>query len=342
MTRRDLRHAMCVLLLLAGMPSCAPQASRSIAGREPLPSWNAGSAKRAISDFVYAATTPDSPGFVPAEERIAVFDNDGTLWCEHPMYPQFRFAMERVQSTAAQHPQWQTQQPFKAAIDGDADAVVASGVPGLIQLTTVPNAGITSTEFERIARDWLGSARHPRFQRPYTDLVYQPMLELLAYLRSAGFKTYIVTGGSAEFVRAWSERAYGVPPEQVIGSLTKTVFKLEGDHAVLVRQPEIDILNDHEGKAVNIGKFIGRRPVLAFGNSDGDLPMLQYAAGREAGSARARLIGYVHHTNADREYAYDRQTKTGRLDKGLEEAARRGWVVVDMRRDWRKVFRFEN
>jgi phosphoserine phosphatase len=304
---------------------------------EALPSWNDGPAKQSILKFVAKITEPGGPDYVAPPKRIAVFDNDGTLWCEQPVYTQFRFGMDRMKAVAAKHPELANQEPFRSALADDLKGVAASGVHGLIELTAVAHGGMTTEDFEHVVNDWLATARHPRFQRPYTDCVYQPMLELLAYLRANGFKTYIVSGGSLAFMRPWTEKIYGVPPEQVIGSTVKT--KLEACHGqpVIVRLPQIELLDDGAEKVLSIQKVIGRRPIAAFGNSDGDLPMLQWTA---AGGG-ARFCLYVHHTDAAREYAYDRASAVGRLDKGLDEAKVRHWTVVDMKRDWKRVFPFQ-
>jgi hypothetical protein len=317
-------------LMLVSMPSAAT-------ADDPLSSWNDGPARQAIVDFVARVTTAGSKDFVPEPERIAVFDNDGTLWAEQPLYFQLAFALDRVQALAPQHPEWQEQQPFKAVLEGNLKTVFASGEHGLMELVKATHTGMTTAEFEQIVKDWLAAAKHPRFQRPYTDMVYQPMLELLAYLRANGFKTYITSGGGIEFMRPWTENVYGIPPEQVIGSNGKVKFELRDGQPVLVRLPEIDFIDDKAGKPVGIHKFIGRRPIAAFGNSDGDLQMLQWTA---AGPG-ARFCLIVHHTDAEREWAYDRQSSIGRLDKALDEAKQRGWTVLDMKRDWKRVFGFE-
>ncbi len=304
---------------------------------DALPSWNEGPVKQSIVTFVGEVTTPGTATFVAPAERIAVFDNDGTLWTEQPCYTQFVFAMDRVKAAATWHPEWNTREPFKSALAGDLKGVLASGVRGLIELPAGACAGMTVEEYERTAREWLATARHPRFGRAYTECVYQPMLELLEFLRTNGFKTYVVSGGSLEFMRPWTERVYGVPPEQLIGSTVVTKLEVRNGQPVMVRQAEVELVNDRVEKALSIQRVIGRRPILAFGNSDGDLPMLQWTA---AGSGR-HLCGFVHHTDGEREYAYDRASATGRLDKGLDEAAAQGWTVVDMKRDWRRVFPFE-
>jgi phosphoserine phosphatase len=273
---------------------------------------------------------------VPVAERIAVFDNDGTLWAEQPMYFQLLFALDRVKALAPQHPDWKGKQPFQAVLDGDMKALAASGERGLVELMAATHAGMTTDEFIKIVTDWLASARDPRFKRPYTELIYQPMLELLSYLRANGFKTFIVSGGGIEFMRPWSERVYGIPPEQVVGSSIKTRFEMRDGRPVLFRLPEINFIDDKAGKPVGINEHIGRRPIAAFGNSDGDLEMLQWTTM----SAGVRLGLIVHHTDAEREYAYDRHSHVGKLDKALDAAAANKWTVVDMKRDWKRVFAF--
>jgi len=301
---------------------------------EPLPSWNDGKSKRAILDFVQRATTAGGTDFVPLPQRIAVFDNDGTLWAEKPMYAQLAFALDRVKALAKQHPDWKDRQPFKAALEGDFKTVVAGGEHALLELVMATHAGMTTDAFAQVVRDWLATAKHPRFNRPYTQLVYQPMLELLTYLRVNGFKTFIVSGGGIEFMRPWTEKVYGIPPEQVVGSSIKTRFELSDGKPVLVRLPEINFIDDKAGKPVGIHMHIGRRPIAAFGNSDGDLQMIQWTT---AGTG-ARFGLLVHHTDAEREYAYDRQSSVGRLDKALEEAKRQNWTVADMKQDWKRIF----
>ncbi len=304
---------------------------------DPLPSWKDSASKQAVMDFVQSVTDPQKKTFVRPEDRIAVFDNDGTLWVEQPMYVQLAFALDRVKALAAKHPQWQTTEPFKSALSGDLKTLAAGGHQALIDLVMATHAGMTTDEFARTVKDWLAAARHPRFNRPYTEMVYQPMLELLKYLRANGFKTFIVSGGGVEFMRAFAEKVYGVPPEQVIGSTIATKFGLQDGKPVLIRLPKIDFIDDKAGKPVGINKFIGRRPIFAFGNSDGDLQMLQWTAAGEG----ARFMGLLHHTDPKREYAYDRESPFGRLDKALKEAKQRGWVVVDMQKDWHIVFPFE-
>jgi phosphoglycolate phosphatase-like HAD superfamily hydrolase len=302
-----------------------------------LPSWNEGKAKPAIIQFVSDATNKSGPKFIPPAERIAVFDNDGTLWVEKPMYVQLAFALDRVKAMAPKHPQWKNQEPFKSALKGDLNGVMAGGEHALLKLIMASHAGMTTNEFTQTVQTWLATAKHPRFNRHYTDLVYQPMLELLAYLRANGFKTYIVSGGGIEFMRPWTEKVYGIPPEQVIGSSIKTKFELRNGNPVLIRLPEINFIDDKQGKPVGIHQHIGRRPVFAFGNSDGDLQMLQWTA---AGPG-PRFVGIVHHTDAEREWAYDLKSHVGRLDKALDEAFNRGWNVVDMKKDWKVVYPFQ-
>jgi phosphoserine phosphatase len=312
-----------------------------LAGRtalaDPLPSWNDGPAKQAIVEFVRLVTDKSSPQYVPPEQRIATFDNDGTLWAEQPMYFQGFFVFDRVKALAPQHPEWKDRQPFKAVLENDMKALLASGEKGGAEIVMTTHAGMTTEEFERIVRSWLAAAKHPRFNRPFTDLVYAPMLELLAYLRTNDFKTFIVSGGGVEFMRTFSEEGYGIPPEQVIGSSIVTKFEVRDGRPVLVREPKLDFFDEGPGKPVGIQKFIGRRPIAAFGNSDGDLQMLQWTAAGEG----PRLVFLVRHTDAEREWAYDRQSPVGRLDKALDEAQRCGWTVVDMKKDWKRIFPFQ-
>lgn len=300
----------------------------------PLPSWNKSPAKQAITLFVKNVTTEGQPHYVPPAERIAVFDNDGTLWSEQPMYFQLAFALDRVKTLASEHPEWKTTQPFKAVLDGDMATVLSGGEHALIDLVMATHAGNTTEEFSHIVKDWLVTARHPKTKRLYTDMVYQPMLELLTYLRANGFKTYIVSGGGIEFMRPWTEQVYGIPPEQVIGSSIKTEFEIRNGVPVLVRLPQINFIDDKAGKPVGINQHIGRRPIAAFGNSDGDLQMLQWVC---SGNGK-RFCLYVHHTDATREWAYDRNSSIGRLDKGLDEAKTEGWSVVDMKSDWKRIY----
>jgi phosphoserine phosphatase len=309
----------------------------ALAQADALPSWNDGPAKTSITNFVARVTRQGGPDFVPPAERIAVFDNDGTLWSEQPMYVQLAFVLDRVKTLVPLHPEWKDKQPFKAVLEGDMKAMAESGERGMLELGMATHAGMTTEEFHKIVTDWLATARHPRFNRPYTEVVYQPMLELLAYLRANGFKIFIVSGSGIEFMRPWSERVYGIPPEQVVGSSIKTRFEMRDGSPALFRLPQINFIDDKAGKPVGINEHIGRRPIAAFGNSDGDLEMLQWAT--MGGGVRLGLI--VHHTDAEREYAYDRQSHFGKLDKALDAAAVKKWTVVDMKKDWKRVFAFD-
>src|SRR5262245_4322968 len=330
--RGEGRNMRClVLLLLAALPFSA-----SAQAGDPLPSWHDGTAKKSIVEFVKAVTTKGGKDFAPVSERIATFDNDGTLWAEQPMYFQFLFAIDRIKALAPQHPEWKDKEPYASLLKGDMKAVLAGGEHALLEIVAATHSGMTTEEFEKIVQDWFATARHPRFKQRYDRMIYQPMLELLRYLRANGFRTYIVSGGGVEFMRAFTARAYGIPPDQVIGSTGKQKFELRDGKAVLVKLPGIDFIDDKEGKPINIQKIIGRRPLAAFGNSDGDLQMLQWTC---AGPG-ARFCLFVHHTDAEREWAYDRQSGIGRLDKGLDEAKAKGWTVVDMKRDWTRVFSF--
>jgi phosphoglycolate phosphatase-like HAD superfamily hydrolase len=316
------------LMLVAALTAAQAQS-------DALPSWNDGAVKKSITDFVARVTRQGTPDFVPVAGRIATFDNDGTLWSEQPMYFQMAFAIDRVKALAPKHPQWTTEQPFKALLSNDIKAVAATGEKGLVSIVTTTHSGMSVDEFHRTVLDWLDTARHPRFKRPYTSLVYQPMLELLTYLRANGFKTFIVSGGGIDFMRPWTEKIYGIPPEQVVGSSGVTRFQIGADgKPVLMKLAQVEFIDDGPGKPVGINRFIGRRPIFAFGNSDGDLQMLQWTA---AGNG-ARFMGIVHHTDGEREYAYDRQSHIGRLDKALDEGRTRGWAIADMKRDWRTIF----
>jgi phosphoserine phosphatase len=303
-------------------------------GAAVLPSWNQGDTRDAIVAFVERVTDPQSADFVSPDERIAVFDNDGNLWSEKPAYFQLLFAIDRVKALATQHPEWKDQLPFKAVLDNDMEALAASGEEGLIELVMATHAGMTTVEFEQVVTDWLATARHPRFDRPFTELVFQPMLELLDYLRGNGFKTFIVSGGGIEFMRPWVQEVYGIPPEQVVGSTIKVEFEMRDDGPVLVRQPKIDFIDDKAGKPVGIHQFIGRKPIFASGNSDGDLQMLQWTTAGDGPSFGLIL----RHTDAEREWAYDRESHVGRLDKALDLAPESGWVVIDMKQDWKVVY----
>jgi phosphoserine phosphatase len=296
---------------------------------DPLPSWNDGPAKEAIMTFVQNTTDKSGPYFVEPAERIATFDNDGTLWAEKPMYFQLFFALDRVKELAPQHPEWQDKEPFASLLKGDVKAAMAGGMKSILEIVMATHAGMTTAEFEKIVKNWIGTARHPQTKRLYTEMVYQPMLELLAFLRANGFMTFIVSGGGIEFMRPWTEKVYGIPPEQVVGSSIKTRYEMRDSGPVLVRLPEMNFIDDKDGKPVGINSHIGRRPVAAFGNSDGDRQMLEWATvGRGIG-----LALLVHHTDAEREYAYDKGT-----EKALGEAQAKGWTVVDMKKDWKVIY----
>jgi len=327
-----LATAAATLLLAA---CAAPQ--KAAAPQAVLPSWNEGPSRTAIVEFVRTVTQPGGPDFVAAEDRIAVFDNDGTLWSEQPLYFQMLFALDRVKEMAPQHPEWAKRQPFKAVIEGDKATLAKAGQGGLLKIVGATHTGMTVDDFTQSVTQWTATARHPRFNQPYTSMTYVPMRELLDYLRANGFKTYIVSGGETEFMRPWSQTAYGVPPEQVIGSGFATTFEMRDGKPVLWRQGKLDFNDDGPGKPVAIQRYIGRRPLLAFGNSDGDLQMLQWTA---AGAGK-RFAGIVHHTDAQREWAYDRDSSVGRLDRALDEAQRSGWTVVDMKTEWKRIYAFE-
>jgi phosphoglycolate phosphatase-like HAD superfamily hydrolase len=323
-----IRAMVIILTLFVAAGSAAAQTDQ-------LPSWNEGPVKKALIDFVSRVTTEGGPEFVVPAERIAVFDNDGTLWAEQPIYFQLAFALDRVKALAPGHPEWKEKEPFASVLKGDVKGALAGGEHAVAEIVAATHTGMTTDEFQRIVKEWIVSARHPKSGRLYTEMVYQPMLELLAYLRANGFKTFIVSGGGVDFMRAWTEQAYGVPPEQVVGSVGKTKWEVRNGTPVLLRLADIDFVDDREGKPVGIHRFIGRRPVFAFGNSDGDKQMLEWTA---AGSG-PRFMGLVHHTDGEREFAYDRTSSIGRLDAALDEASAKGWTIVSMKDDWKTVFR---
>ena len=301
--------------------------------QDPLPSWNDTAPKKAIVDFVERVTNEGSPNFVKSEERIATFDNDGTLWAEQPIYFQFQFGIDRVKTLARQHPEWKNQQPFDYVLTGKMKALLADQ-KSMMQLMAISHAGMTTDDFDNTVEEWLCTAKHPGTGRLYTELVYQPMLELLAYLRANGFKTFIVSGGGVEFIRGFAEHSYGIPPEQVVGSSSKMRFEIRDGKPVLLRVPEVKFVDDKQGKPLGIKTFIGRRPIAAFGNSDGDQQMLEWTA---AGSG-SHFALIVHHDDAEREWAYDRKSEIGRLDKAWDEALAKGWTVVSMKDDWKTIF----
>ena len=301
---------------------------------DPLPSWNETGPKKAIVQFVQTVTNKNSPDFVPREKRIAAFDNDGTLWAEQPLYFQFFFAMDRIKALAPQHPEWNTKEPYASVIKGDMTGALAAGEKGILEMVAATHSGMTTEEFEKTVSEWIEAAKNPKSGKLFTEMAYQPMLELLTYLRGHGFKTFIVSGGGIEFMRPWVEKVYGIPPEQVVGSSGGLKYELRGGKPVIVKTAELFFMDDKEGKPVGIQRQIGRRPIAAFGNSDGDLQMLQWTCLADG----ARLCLYVHHTDAAREWAYDRDSHIGKLDKGLDEARSRGWTVVDMKRDWKTIY----
>ena len=323
--------------LFALVALCIVSLSLSALAADPLSSWNNGKAKQSIVAFVEKVTKEGSPDFIPMAERIATFDNDGTLWAEQPIYFQAFFVLNRIKTLAPQHPEWQDKEPFTSLLKGDVKAALAGGEHALLEMAMATHTGMTTEEFYTTVTDWIATAKHPKTERLYTEMVYQPMLELLTYLRANGFKTFIVSGGGVEFMRPWTERVYGIPPEQVIGSSIKTKFEMRDDKPVLVRLPQINFTDDKAGKPVGINSYIGRRPIAAFGNSDGNLQMLQWTTA----GAGARLALIVHHTDAEREWAYDRKSSIGQLDKALDEAKSKGWTVVDMKNDWKVIFPFE-
>ncbi|TMP93221.1 MAG: haloacid dehalogenase-like hydrolase [Verrucomicrobia bacterium] len=332
---KTLRIQNLVTIALACMVVSMTTAARAA---DPLPSWNDGKAKQSITEFVTKATKEGSSDFVPPEQRIATFDNDGTLWCEQPMYFQLFFALDRVKTLAPQHPEWKTKEPFASLLKGDVKGALAGGEHAILEIIVATHAGMTTAEFEKIVADWIATAKHPKFKRPYTECIYQPMVELLAYLRANGFKTFIVSGGGIEFMRPWTEKVYGIPPEQVVGSSIKTKYEMRDGKPVLMRLPEMNFIDDKAGKPVGINEHIGRRPIAAFGNSDGDQQMLEWT---QAGSG-ARLMMLVHHDDAAREFAYGAESKIGTFSDALMvEAKKDGWTVISMKDDWKTIFAFE-
>lgn len=304
----------------------------------PLSSWNEGTTKQAIIDFVEKTTTEGSADFVEVKNRIATFDNDGNLWSEQPMYFQLIFAIDRIKTMAPEHPEWKTIEPYKSILEGNVEKALAGGTKAIIQLVMTTHAGMTTDEFNQVVKDWLGTAKHPKTGKPYNEMIYQPMLELLDYLRAHDYKTFIVSGGGVDFMRAWVEEAYGIPPHQVIGSSNKVKFEVSEDGTPqLIKQPELNFIDDKEGKPVGIYQYIGMRPVFASGNSDGDYQMLQYTTSGEG--PRFGLL--LHHTDSVREFAYDRDSHIGQLNKGLDDADKMGWTVIDMAKDWKVIYPFE-
>jgi phosphoglycolate phosphatase-like HAD superfamily hydrolase len=338
MKRLHLKSISCLAVLVALTALLLVFSGLAYAQSDPLPSWNNTAPKNAIVEFVEKVTETGSPDFVLPAERIATFDNDGTLWAEQPMYFQAMFIFDRIKQLAPKHPEWNKKEPFASVLKGDVKGALAGGERALLEMAMATHAGMTTEEFSRIVTEWLSTAKHPKTGRLFTEMVYQPMLELLAYLRAKGFKTFIVSGGGIEFMRPWTERIYGIPPEQVVGSSIKTKYELRDGKPVLMRLPELNFIDDKAGKPVGINQHIGRRPIMAFGNSDGDFEMLEWTT---AGKG-LRLGLLVHHTDDKREWAYDRDSHIGRLDRGIDEGPRLGWIIVNMRDDWRVIFPFEN
>jgi phosphoglycolate phosphatase-like HAD superfamily hydrolase len=327
---RSIMSGLTILTLALALTACAANP----AAPDPLPSWNSGASKQRIIDFVAAVTDSNSSAYVTAAERVAAFDNDGTLWSEKPTYFQLLFIFRQVTLMAADHPEWRTTQPFQAVLENDWASLQAAGTDGLGKLAMATQAGMTTEEFAIMVDDWVANARHPTSGRPYTQMVYQPMLELIDYLKANEFKVYIVSGGGIEFMRAWTEATYGIPPEQVVGSSFETRYEVREGQPVIVHEPKMHFQNNKDTKPIAINRFIGRRPILAAGNSDGDFEMLEWSTGGDG----ARLGLLVHHTDAAREWAYDRESSEGRLDKGLNEANQKGWLVVNMARDWKVIY----
>ena len=330
LTRRRWLAAVAAAVMLA---ACAPM-PKAPASSDPLPSWNEGANKQRIVEFVKAVTTEGGKDYVAPQDRIAVFDNDGTLWLEYPMYTQLRFVFDRIRQLAPQHPEWKTREPYKSLLAGDMKGVMASGEKGLFEMVLVAQSGTTTEEFAELSRQWIAAAKDPRFKRPYTELTYQPMQEVLAYLRANGFKTFIVSGGSVEFMRGFTQGVYGIPYEQVIGTRQKLAFEVKDGKPMVMMLPQLESNDDKQGKPINIAAIIGKRPIAAFGNSDGDFQMLQWTT---AGSG-ARLGMLVHHDDAAREYAYDRSSAIGRLAEGLDQYRAMGWGLISMMNDWKVVF----
>ncbi|MEX1113781.1 MAG: HAD family hydrolase [Akkermansiaceae bacterium] len=319
-----MKHTLIAFALLAANALAA----------DPLPSWNDTTPKKGITAFVEKVTKEGSADFVPIPERIAVFDNDGTLWAEQPMYFQAFFIFDRIKTLAPQHPEWAEKEPFASVLKGDVESALAGGEKALIEMAMATHAGMTSDEFEKIVSDWITTAKHPKTGKLFTEMVYQPMLEVLSYLRANGFKTFIVSGGGIEFMRPWAERVYDVPPEQVVGSSIKTKYEVRDGKPVIVRLPELNFIDDKDGKPIGIHQHIGRRPLMAFGNSDGDFQMLEWTT-----SGKGPRFGMIiHHTDAEREFAYDRESHIGKLANGLDEGPKLGWSIVSMKDDWKNIF----
>jgi hypothetical protein len=331
---------LAVSILLNVFVACTPNAdvnNETSKQTDPLSSWNNGTTKTAIINYVNDVTNPESKNFIAIPDRIATFDNDGNLWSEQPAYFQLFFAIDRVKALASKHPEWKTTQPFKSILENDMDELMKQGEHGLIEIVMATHAGNTIDEFENDVVNWINTAKHPTKNVGYDELVYQPMLELLQYLRANDFKTYVVSGGGVDFMRAFVTEIYGIPEEQIIGSRIKTKFEYNDGEPKIIRLPELDFIDDKEGKPLNIQKIIGKKPVFASGNSDGDLAMMQWTASNKLKS----FMLYLHHTDSVSEWAYDRKSHIGRLDKGLDQANNNGWTVIDMEKDWKVIYPFE-
>jgi len=334
--RQTVATSATLLFAVVVLAGCA-----SFPGADPLPSWNDGPTKAAIVKLIADTTRTGGPDFVPVAERIATFDNDGTLWTEHPLYVEMLFTLDRIKAMAASNPAWRTEQPFKAVIDNDREAMAKLTEPDFFKLIAATHAGQTSAQFQKAAADWLAATKQPRLNKLYTELVYQPMLEVLAFFRANGYKTYIVSGGTIDFMRSFTEKAYGIPPEQVIGTSFDAKYAFSNDVAAVTAEPKLMLLDDGPGKGIGIDHFIGRVPIAAFGNSDGDLAMLQTTTNSPTSKQRPRLAAFVWHTDAVREYAYDRNTSVGRLNEGLDLAPKLGWHLINMKNDWKVIFPYE-
>lgn len=338
-----IRQILALGLILGNLLSCSPPAEQAETTpiqetkTDPLPSWNEGSPKQAIISFVEDVTDTTSANFIPVLDRIATFDNDGTLWSEQPIYFQLFFAIDRVKAMAADHPEWKSKQPYKAVLENDMGTLMQQGEKGLAQIVMATHAGITTDEFETIVSDWIKTAKHPTKGKPYNEMIYQPMLELLDYLRANNFKTFIVSGGGIEFMRPWVEEAYGIPKDQVVGSSLEAEYDYNDGKPFIKKLPKLDLNDDKGGKPVGINRYIGRKPAFAAGNSDGDLEMLRWTDSNKLKTFKL----YVHHTDSVREWAYDRDSHIGKFDIGLDEAGKKGWTVVDMKSDWKIIYPFE-
>ncbi len=329
------RFAGAVLFAVLACVSCAEESAQveAVSVADPLQSWNDSASKQAIVNFVEKTTDEASPEFVSVAERIAVFDNDGTLWAEQPLYFQAIFIFDRIKELAPEHPEWLEQEPFASVLKGDAEGALAGGTQALMQMAMATHAGMSTEEFSAAVTDWVNTATHPTTGKPYTEMIYQPMLEVLQYLRANDYKTFIVSGGGIDFMRPWVERVYGIPPEQVVGSSVKAKYEVIDGKPTLMKIAELNFIDDKEGKPVGIHQHIGQRPMMAFGNSDGDFQMLEWAT---SGSG-PRLGVLVHHNDAEREWAYDRDSHIGKLDRGLDEGPERGWVIISMKDDWQQI-----